>query len=454
MWGGVFKLARGPGTRGGSGGAKVASSRLMIHGMNFAPELIGVGKYTGDLAAFLAARGHEVEVITAPPHYPGWQVQTPYAPFRYTVEIFRGVTVRRCPVVARNGGAGLWRLLAPLSFAVCAAPLVIWRALRRRPHAVLCVEPTLLSAPAALIGGKLVGATRVLHVQDLEIDAAFAVGPLRSRCARAVCGAVERMLLRRFDRIVTISGRMREALMAKGVRAERVTVIRNWVDLAAISARPRREDNPFRAVLGLGPQDRVALYAGHLGVKQALTVLLDAARRLKHDANTVVVIAGDGPLRDRIIADAADLPNVRFLPLQPPERFNDLLNLADVHVLPQDRAAADLVLPSKLGAMLASGRPIAVTADDGTELAEILDGIALVVTAGDGERLAGAIRQALSEDMTVQVEKGMHVAMSLGAACLLPAFERVLVPAGCGRVDAAVVGGVVDVPDVREKVEA
>lgn len=400
--------------------------RLLIHGINFFPEFIGVGKYTGELAFFLASRGHDVEVVTAPPHYPGWAVRRPHRWWRYSNETVRGVVVRRCPIVAKNAGAGLWRLIAPVSFAVCAAPVVFWRILRTRPHAVLCIEPTLFSAPAALLAAKLIRARCVLHVQDLEIDAAFAVGPLRARGLQRACLAVERMLLRRFDRIVTISAQMRAALIAKGADARRVEIVRNWVDLKAVSVQPQRACNRFRYELELKPADRVALYAGHLGAKQALTVLLDAARHLERHRDVVVVIAGAGPERDRLIEAAAGSPNVKFLPLQPPERFNDLLALADVHVLPQHRAAADLVLPSKLGPMLASGRPIAVTADAGTELADMLSDIAFVVPAGEGKLLADAVLRALSTDVSRCTAKGLALAATLDSERVLEVFADLL----------------------------
>ncbi len=85
--------------------------------------------------------------------------------------------------------------------------------------------------------------------------------------------------------------------------------------------------------------------------------MLDAARLLKDRPDLYFVVAGDGPEKARLMRDYADLPNLRFLPLQPEERLCELLNLADLHVLPQSSGAADLVLPSKLGGMLASGKP-------------------------------------------------------------------------------------------------
>src|ERR1700683_3080394 len=194
-----------------------ANAKILIHGINYAPELIGVGRYTRDLAEYLVRRGHPVEVITAPPHYPGWWVRPPYRAYMYSSEQLNGVTVRRCPLLLHRSGKGIWRFLAPLTFALTAAPLAAWRILRSRPDVLMCVEPTLFSAPVALLAGKIVGARTVLHVHDLEVDAAFEVGHISGKWLRKAASTLERMLLRSFDLTVTISGKMGEALARKGV---------------------------------------------------------------------------------------------------------------------------------------------------------------------------------------------------------------------------------------------
>jgi len=216
------------------------SRRLLIHAINYAPEFIGCGKYTAELASFLRSRQHQIEVVTAPPHYPGWRVRPPYRSLAYCYETIDGIEVTRCPMLMRADGRGVWRLLAPLSFAIASAPLIAWRILKFRPEVVLCVEPTLFSAPLALLAARLVGARTVLHVQDLEVDAAFGVGHVRGEALKWVALSGERLVLRSFDRLITISQKMRSALIAKGVEANRVQLLRNWVDVGVISPAGRR----------------------------------------------------------------------------------------------------------------------------------------------------------------------------------------------------------------------
>ena len=358
--------------------------------MNFAPEPLGVGRYTGQLAEFLFAQGEIVEVVTSLPHYPGWRVFSPYQVWRYSIEASNGVRTIRCPILLHPSGRGIWRLFAPLSFAITAAPVVIWRILRSCPDIVICVQPTLLSAPAAVVAAKIVGARRILHVQDLEIDAAFDIGHLRANWLRRAAMVFEAFMLRQFDSVITISERMAQKLKTKGVSSGSISVLRNWVDTTKI--RPLAGPNCFREELGLTDRDFVVLYSGNIGRKQAVNQLLDAALECRDQPLIHFVICGDGPEKKSLIEGYGTTPNIHFLPVQPEERLCELLNLADLHALPQERNAADLVLPSKLGGMLASGRPILVTTDPGTELHDLLNGIATIVRPGDPRALAEAIK--------------------------------------------------------------
>jgi colanic acid biosynthesis glycosyl transferase WcaI len=124
---------------------------------------------------------------------------------------------------------------------------------------------------------------------------------------------------------------------------------------------------------------------------------------------------------------AKDLENVRFLPLQPSERLNDLLNLADIHLLPQQLAAADSVFPSKLIGMLASGRPIIAACRPGSDIAESISGCGLVTLPGDPEALAAAV-VALARDDDARIQMGLRSRESavreFSQDFILPRIER------------------------------
>jgi colanic acid biosynthesis glycosyl transferase WcaI len=373
-------------------------ARILIYAINYAPEMAGVGRYTGEIGHYLVEIGHSVTVVTAIPHYPGWKVLPPYRNGRYVRDCCDGAKIIRCPLILREGMRGIWRLIAPLSFALSSAPIVFWQVLKHRPDTVLCTEPTLMCAPIAILAARLVGARTVLHVQDLEVDASFAVGHLAQKgWLKKIAFAFEKLLLRGFDRLITISRGMANRLLAKGVHENRIAIVRNWVDLAHI--KPLEGVSPYRQELGMGRTEYVVLYSGNIGAKQGFDNLMAAADRLSARADIIFLIAGEGPAKKELAARHAHSSNVRFLPFQPYARLSEFLGLADLHILPQAADAADLVLPSKLGGMLASGRKIVVTAAAGTELAVFLQNAAIIVPPGDSAALAEAIAKA-SQDKT------------------------------------------------------
>lgn len=378
--------------------------RILLYGINFAPELTGTGKYTGELAEWLAARGHEVRVVTAPPYYPEWKVRQGYSRWLWRTEKGASLTVWRCPLwVPRNAG-GLKRMLHLATFALTSLPVVL-RQVFWKPHLVWMVEPTLACAPAAAVVARAAGGKSWLHIQDFEVDAAFSMGLLKGKRAQGMLLAAERWLMRRFDRVSTISGKMMDLARTKGLRPGQLVFFPNWADLSLIQPQ---ESSTYREELGIAPGTRVAMYSGNMGNKQGLEVLADVASLLRDDPTICFVFAGQGTGREDLVRRCEGLPNVRFLPLQPLSRLGDFLALADVHLLPQRADAADLVMPSKLTGMLASGRSVVVTAAPDTELAKVVAERAncgLVVPPEDAAALAAAVRR-LSGDTQLRTRMG------------------------------------------------
>jgi colanic acid biosynthesis glycosyl transferase WcaI len=133
--------------------------KLLVYGINFAPELTGIGKYTGEMAQWLAAAGHEVRVITAPPYYPAWKVGEGHSARHYRSETWQGVRVMRTPLWVPRQPGGLKRLLHLGSFALSSLP-VLCAQWRWKPDVVWVVEPALMCAPAAPGAGCMFRITR------------------------------------------------------------------------------------------------------------------------------------------------------------------------------------------------------------------------------------------------------------------------------------------------------
>jgi colanic acid biosynthesis glycosyl transferase WcaI len=289
----------------------------------------------------------------------------------------------------------LGRVLHLLSFAITAAPLQLWWSVTWRPQVSLVVAPFFTAAPMAWLAARLGGAKTWLHVQDFEVDVAFRIGLLKGGLLKRAVSALERFVFRRFDRVSSISQRMLERAGAKGVAADRLVLVRNWVDVHAV--QPLSCQSPYRRELGLPDDAVVVLFSGTLGGKQGLQLVPQAARLLDDASHIHFILCGDGPVKADLQQQCEGLAQVHFLPLQPLQRLGDLLGLADIHLLTQDAAAEDLVLPSKLSGMLASGLPVVATCRMNTEIASVVAGSGRVVAPDDPSALAQVLRTLASD---------------------------------------------------------
>lgn len=364
--------------------------KLLIVALNYAPDLIGCAKYTSELAEDLVARGHAVQVVCGPPYYPRWRIAEGYSSARWVTQSLNGVVVHRTPLYVPARPSGLSRIAHLASFGASAAPAAIAVARRFRPDVVLAVAPTLTASAAALMAARVCGARTWLHVQDFEVDAAFDLRILSSQRGQRAALAIERRLMSAFDHVSTLSPAMIARLHAKGVRPDRTSELRNWVDVDASPVLPDT-DTDFRRELGIAGDAVLALYSGNMAAKQGVESLGYLARHLSSPFPDVrLVFCGEGPARANLEQATAGLTSVRLMPLQPAWRMPEVLGSADIHLLPQKPEATDLMLPSKLGGMLASGRPVVAMAADGTTLAREVEDCGLT-TEATGDAMAEAV---------------------------------------------------------------
>lgn len=359
--------------------------RILITALNYAPEPVGAGRYTAQIAEHLASRGHEVRVVAAPPHFPHWRVYEGYRGSRYARENFRGVEIFRCPAWTPKRPGAMARIIHDASFAASAAGplfgLIGWR-----PGVVLAVTPSILSAFPALAAAKLAKARSVLHVQDLELDAVEKLGILPKWAVNAA-RTPEAWIMRRFDSVIAASREMAAAI-GEAAGMDRVHILRNWSDMGlngngTAKAVELRHGLPAGAV--------IVLYSGSIGRKQGIGTLIEAARLLRQE-RVVFVICGDGPVLSELESMAAGMRNVRFLPLQGDKEHRELMCRADIHVVPQRGGLAGSFMPSKLANICSCAGALVCVADRDSELA----GVALaaggrVVRPEDSEALAREI---------------------------------------------------------------
>ncbi len=374
--------------------------KILVYGINYSPELTGIGKYTGEMVEWMARQGHEVRVITAPPYYPEWKVGEGYSAWRYRREE-GAATVWRCPLYVPKQPSTLKRLIHLGSFALSSFfPLMAQR--RWKPDRIIGVVPTLFCTPGMRLLAKLCGARTVLHIQDYEVDAMLGLGMAgkgKSGKVARLATAFERSNLLGVDAVSTISRSMMNKAQEKGVAAQNIIFFPNWSEVERFRDVAPTDVSALRSRLGLDDAQKIVLYSGNIGEKQGLENVIEAADRLRDRPWTFVIVGqGGGKARlEKMVAERG-LTTIRFLPLQPYDDLPALLALGDCHLVIQKRGAADAVLPSKLTNILAVGGNAVITAEAETELGQLCrtyPGIAVCVEPEEVDALVTGIEQAL-----------------------------------------------------------
>lgn len=406
--------------------------RLLILSDRYAPEARSAAHLFRELAEELAARGHEVTVVTKMPtdFVPGGagDPPLPFSETRNGVRIFR---------LRGLFGAVRSILLRGIDQVFLGARM-LWRALRMSGFdAVVVSSPPLPLAISALAYCRLRAGSCVLNLHDLYPRTAVELGVLSNRALIWGATWLENVAYRNANHIVIPSeGSRRYLITEKGIPEERVSLIPNWVNLKALSKLPGR--SRFRAEAGLEGKF-VASYAGLVGIAQDLTSIIECARRWQAEEEAVFLIVGDGARLEEWRARSRDLKNVKFLPPVPQELYYEILRASDVCLMPLAPGLESPAIPGKLQSIMAVGKPVVAIVPLQSNAAQVVQvaRCGLVVPPGDTAALEGALRELRSRPSLGEEfgRRGREYAeQHYGMAMAISNFEAVILKAaGKGR---------------------
>jgi colanic acid biosynthesis glycosyl transferase WcaI len=407
--------------------------KVLILSMHYRPDQTGNGPLVGDLAEHLCSQGHDVSVVCGMPFYPECVIPEVYRGKLACLERENGVRVFRTYVCVRPRGTLIDKLLLQASFTLSC----LYGLLRAgRPDVVLCVSPPFPSGVPGLLAARLWRVPFVFNVQDIFPDVIERLGVMRRGPLLRMLRVLERWIYHHSRRVAVISPSFVQNLVAKGVPRAKLAVIYNWVDTEFIRPLPR--DNEFRRDLSLDDQF-VVLYSGNIGRSQSLEVLLDAAREMQ-EQHTLFLIVGDGTRKQALLtkAQAMDLRNVRFLPLQPREKLPLMLAAADVSVILLREEASYTSLPSKIPTIMSSARPVVASVGLASDAARIVaeNECGITVPPDDPAPLIAALQalrenRDLRESCGTRARRGAEQLFSRHSA--LSAYEDLLASAANGH---------------------
>jgi colanic acid biosynthesis glycosyl transferase WcaI len=365
--------------------------RVLLLVNQFPPDVNTTGKLMQALAAELVRRGHHVHVVTTFPHYAQFRVEPQYRGRLHESALEDGVAVTRVWSFASGEKQKMSHRLANyLSYNGCA--FLAAQLGQAEYDVILAPNGSFFTGITAWLVGVLRGAPFLYNVQDIYPDVPLRAGQLeRAWQVRGLAG-IERFMYARAHHITVISEAQRSNLLSKGVPAERISVVPNFVDAQRFQVGiPRNEyGQRWRGKF-------VAMHAGNLGFAYDFATLLKAASCLADLPDMHVVIVGDGVLKNELQEDvrARGLTNVEFLPFQPEDQLPALRAAAAVQLSLYRRGSSELSLPSKLYEIMASGRPLIASAEPTSDIAALLQSAraGLCIDPEDVGQLVAALRR-------------------------------------------------------------
>ena len=348
------------------------------------------------IAQALAARGHEVEVVTGFPNYPHGKIYDGYRMgLRAQHETLDNIHVTRVPLVPSHNASTIARAATYISYAISS--------LRALPRLSGCDVVLVYASPAtaALVGAilrKLRGVPYVLYIQDLWPDSVLESGFIKSQAtARLLESVIHRLcdaLYRSSSSVLTIAPGMSQRIIGRGIKPERVEVVYNWIDEQAF--RPGVSDPRVTALVPPGTQLSV-MYAGSIGELQQLETAIFALAEVRVDQHVHLILVGDGVAKERVARLAAELgveAQVSLLPPRSIAAMADTLASADVQLISlKDVPLLRFTIPSKVQACMSAGVPVVCAASG--DAADLIGraGCGITVRPGDHHALAAGWRQ-------------------------------------------------------------
>ena len=344
--------------------------RLVVLCPHFAPDLAPTGVVMTRIVTELAARGHELHVVTSLPWYRNHAIEPGWGGRLWRTEKTEwGSIIRVHPFPGKSKSNLLRRAIGFLAFSYAVGIRSVHAdGFPFKVDGVLAMSPPLTLGLTGWFTKIIRRAPLVFNIQDVFPDAAIQTGAISNKKIIAAAKWLERVSYQRSDAVVLLSQDLRTNIANKidTKYHDRLHVIPNFVDTVAIT--PQHRMTNYRSELGIGDQ-LVVMYAGNVGFSQSLNLVTDAAANFPEVA---FVINGDGAARKKLQEDCAQLTNVYFGDYQPIERLSEVLATGDIHLVPLRIGLASVSVPSKSYSILAAGRPMLAAIDLNTEIPNML----------------------------------------------------------------------------------
>jgi len=365
--------------------------KILIITNYYPPEIGSASHLVYELSESLSKRGHEVVVLTSFPHY---NINPSSLPRKYRKKFFLVEEMKGSRVIRARCFRFPRKILflRALNEIIKAFTLFFVALSIRKREIVFTYSPPLIFGVVAIFVSKLKKSKAVVNIQDLFPQAAVDLGVLANPTLIKVFEAMERYVYKNAQLITVHSDGNKKFILEKVKRKAHLEVIPNWIDTDFI--KPGERNNSFRKENDIGDKFVVS-FAGVMGLSQDLDTVIEVAKELEEYKDMTFLLVGEGIEKERLIKKCKELDtrNVKFLPMQPREKYPSLLQASDVCLVTLKKQVKTPVVPSKIVSIMAAGRPIAASLNLRGDAAQLIKeaGCGLCVEAEDKEALKEAI---------------------------------------------------------------
>ena len=300
-----------------------------------------------------------VSVVTNVPNHPAGRIYPGYRNALAQTETVAGIKVYRLlTFLAANQGV-LRRSVGYFSYLVMvilAAPFL------PRADIVVSTSPQFFCGLAGYFVSRIKRVPWVLEIRDLWPESIVAVGAVRRNLLLRWLVWLANFAYRHADRVVCVTDSFKEAMIAEGIPAAKIEVIKSGVDLEFFS--PERSVGPEAGrIPGLeNTQGKfVVSYVGTHGMAHGLDTVLSAAELVRDLPDVLFLLVGDGAERANLVKqrDIMRLDNVVMLDQQPKTRMPAIWAVTDVSlVVLKNQPLFRTVIPSKIVESMAMMKPV------------------------------------------------------------------------------------------------
>ena len=335
--------------------------KILLLNLYFPPDTSATAKMAQTVVDALCAQ-HDVTVVCGRPSYDpterrGWRLWQTEKRDRLRIVRVGSTAFPRFNMTKR--------VLNYLSYVALAVP----RALFEPCDAVLAMTDPPFEGIVGAFVAMLKGKPYLYNIRDMYPDMAVGGSIVEPGMMARLWERMHRWALRQAACVVVLGDDMKNRILAKGIAAEKLKIVRDGTEIAGENAPAAQLDEQVIQTIR-GNFRFVLLHAGNIGFYGAWGTLLAAAKELAED-QVGFVFVGEGAQRDALAAEAKDIPNVKFLPFFPGSKIPSVLAAADAHLITVKRGLEGVVVPSKMYGILAAGKPIVAVAPQETDVASL-----------------------------------------------------------------------------------